>query len=106
MDRIKASGEHQETEEIQEKAMIAVLIIVEKFANASIFEKEECDSFLNNYVPLIKEGMLFKIKKFLLPALIACSKHISYDDFISKVYTDFISFCNDDIWGVRKVCIE
>ena len=86
--------------------MIAVLIIVDKFANESIFEREECESFLNLYVPQIKEGMLFKIKKFLLPALIACSKHIPYDAFIEKVYNEFKDFINDDIWGVRKVCIE
>ena len=89
MDRIKSNGESQETEEIQEKAIIAVLIIVEKFANESIFEKTECESFLTQYVPQIKEGMLFKIKKFLLPALIACSKHIPYETFIESVYNEF-----------------
>jgi hypothetical protein len=30
--------------------------------------------------------MLFKIKKFLLPALIAVSKHLDYEIFIEKVY--------------------
>ena len=50
--------------------------------------------------------MLFKIKKFLLPTLIAASKHLSYDKFISIVYTTFMKFAHDDIWGVRKVCLE
>ena len=50
--------------------------------------------------------MLFKIKKFLLPALIAISKHLNYDVFMEKVYGTFKTFNNDEIWGVRKVCIE
>lgn len=50
--------------------------------------------------------MLFKIKKFLLPALLAMSKHLTYDRFISTVYTIFMKFALDDIWGVRKVCLE
>ena len=51
--------------------------------------------------------MLFKIKKFLLPALIAISPHLSYDVFVEKVYNNtFKQFNADEIWGVRKVCIE
>ena len=40
MDRISESSEHQESEEIKEKAKIAVLIIVQRFAQEDIFEKE------------------------------------------------------------------
>lgn len=50
--------------------------------------------------------MLFKIKKFLLPALLAASKHIPYDLFLQDVYSLFMKFTKDDIWGVRKVCLE
>ena len=51
--------------------------------------------------------MLFKIKKFLLPALIAISPHLEYDIFVEKVYNStFKIFNKDEIWGVRKVCIE
>ena len=50
--------------------------------------------------------MLFKIKKFLLPTLIAVSKHLQYERFVLVVYTTFMRFANDDIWGVRKVCLE
>ena len=50
--------------------------------------------------------MLFKIKKFLLPALIAISKHLDYDIFTEKVYGTFKEFNQDEIWGTRKVCIE
>ena len=54
----------------------------------------------------IQDGMLFKIKKFLLPALISISKHLDYATFITKVYQTFKTFTTDDIWGVRKVCVE
>jgi hypothetical protein len=50
--------------------------------------------------------MLFKIKKFLLPALIAISKHLTYEVFIERVYKTFLEFSKDEIWGVRKVCVE
>jgi hypothetical protein len=50
--------------------------------------------------------MLFKIKKFLLPTLLAIAKHISYDKFVSNIYPYFIKFSADEIWGVRKVCLE
>ena len=33
--------------------------------------------------------MLFKIKKFLLPALIAISKHLDYEVFMENVYNTF-----------------
>ena len=106
MDRIRASNEHQETEEIREKARIAVLIIIQKFAEADIFEKEECDIFLDNYITEIKDGMGFKIKRFLLPALISVSKQLDYKDFVENVYTLFKTFSSDEVWGVRKACIE
>lgn len=32
--------------------------------------------------------MLFRIKKFLLPTLIAVSGHLEKDSFIEKVYND------------------
>mmetsp|Transcript_39605 Transcript_39605/g.60608 ORF Transcript_39605/g.60608 Transcript_39605/m.60608 type:complete len:92 (-) Transcript_39605:2059-2334(-) len=50
--------------------------------------------------------MLFKIKKFLMPALIAVAEHLNYTTFVDKVYGSFITFSKDDIWGVRKVCVE
>lgn len=50
--------------------------------------------------------MLFKIKKFLLPALLSIANHIDYNIFISTIYPIFIKFSTDDIWGVRKVCVE
>jgi hypothetical protein len=50
--------------------------------------------------------MLFKIKKFLLPAMIAISKHLDYSIFTDIVYKTFMDFSLDEIWGVRKVCVE
>lgn len=86
MDRISTKSEHQETEDVKEKAKIAVLIIVQKFAEQDIFEKKQCEAFLERHLSDIRDGMLFKIKKFLLPALIAISKHLDYNVFMQKVY--------------------
>jgi len=36
--------------------------------------------------------MLFKIKKFLLPCLLAVAKHIPYDKFVENVYSIFVRF--------------
>ena len=107
MDRISPQSEHQEMEDVKEKAKIAILIIVQKFADADVFEKEQCQNFLDNHLEDIQDGMLFKIKKFVMPALIAVSKHLTPDVFLEKVYKGtFQQFNNDEIWGVRKVCIE
>lgn len=38
--------------------------------------------------------------------LLAASKHLSYERFIVTVYSTFMKFSLDDIWGVRKVCLE
>jgi hypothetical protein len=50
MDRISPLSEHQESEDVKEKAKIAILIIVQKFTDADIFKKEQCEYFLNNYL--------------------------------------------------------
>ena len=106
MDRISENSEHQETEDIKEKAKIAVLIIIQRFSQEDVFQKDQCKQFLDFHLDEIQNGMLFKIKKFLLPALIAISKHLDYETFTNKVYLTFQQFNLDDIWGVRKVCIE
>ena len=62
--------------------------------------------FLDDFLPEIQKGMLFKIKKFLIPCLLAISKLIPYERFIENVYSIFIKFTQDDIWGVKKVCVE
>ena len=46
------------------------------------------------------------MKKYLLPALISISKHLDYDVFIDKVYSTFTEYRQDEIHGVRRVCIE
>ena len=38
--------------------------------------------FIEKYLKNIEENMLFKIKKFMLPAMISISKHLDYDVFI------------------------
>jgi len=52
------------------------------------------------------EGALFKIKKQILPCLLAISKQIGYADFKGKVLSTYMAFSTDHIWGVRRVCIE
>lgn len=49
---------------------------------------------------------LFKIKKQMLPCLLAISKHVDYKVFLSKVMGTYMNFSKDTIWGVRRVCIE
>lgn len=81
-------------------------MIVERFADENILLKEDYNKFLDDYLIRIQKGMLFKIKKFLIPTLLAIAKHISYERFEDNIYLTFVKFCSDDIWGVRKVCIE
>ena len=106
MDRISPNNEYKETAEVKERAKIAVLIIVTKFAEGDVFEKDQCNLFLEKHLAEIQDGMLFKLKKFLLPALISISKHLDYEVFVDKVYATFTAFRQDEIHGVRKVCIE
>jgi hypothetical protein len=92
--------------EHNEGAKIAAMMIIERFAEINIFKEPECKKFLDLHLGEIQKGMLFKIKKFLLPMLLASSKHLSYERFIVTVYSSFMKFSLDDIWGVRKVCLE
>jgi len=52
------------------------------------------------------EGALFKIKKQMVPSLLAIAKHIDYSEFQSKVLGTYMQFGGDSIWGVRRVTIE
>jgi len=90
----------------QENAKIAVLILMQHFSEGDLFKQQECAAFLEEHMPLLCSNMLFKIKKYLIPCLIAITKHIPYAQFIESVYSVFEQFCKDEIWGVRKVCVE
>ena len=50
MDRISPESEHQETEDVKEKAKVAILIIIQTFATAQIFEKLQCQFFLEKHL--------------------------------------------------------
>ena len=89
-----------------ESAKIAVLMIVERFSEANIFSQEQCSRFITEHLSVIQKGMLFKIKKFLLPTLLAVSHQLPYEMFEKHVYSTFVKFTQDEIWGVRKVCLE
>ena len=65
-----------------DNAKIAVLMLVEKFAKEQgYFGEKECIIFLRNSFDLFMEGAMFKIKKQMLPCLLAIAKHIAYADF-------------------------
>lgn len=89
-----------------DNAKIAVLMLIEKFATADYFTKKECMIFLNTSFAAFMDGALFKIKKQMLPCLLAITKHIDYSEFLSKVLATYMTFASDSIWGVRRVCIE
>ena len=52
------------------------------------------------------DGALFKIKKQMIPTLLAIAKHIDYTNFQQKVLATYMTFATDSIWGVRRVAIE
>ena len=81
-------------------------MLIEKFATADYFTKKECMIFLNTSFNTFMDGALFKIKKQMLPCLLAISKHIEYSEFLTKVLGTYMAFASDSIWGVRRVCIE
>lgn len=89
-----------------DNAKIAVLMLIEKFSTADYFTKKECMIFLSTSFAAFMDGALFKIKKQMLPCLLAVSKHIDYEEFQSKVLATYMQFASDSIWGVRRVCIE
>ena len=64
-----------------ENAKIAVLMLIEKFAESDFFERKECMHFLEASFDKFLDGALFKIKKQMLPCLLAMSKHVDYLTF-------------------------
>lgn len=38
--------------------------------------------------------------------MIAISEHLDYSSFTERVFTVFTEYYDDEIWGIRKVCIE
>ena len=89
-----------------ESAKIAVLLIIQRFSEERIFGGYEAQVFIRENLEKFTKGMLFKIKKFLLPTLIAISQYLEYEIFTKEVFSLFLQFTKDDIWGVRKVCVE
>ena len=79
---------------------------MEQFATNDFFLEKECMQFLNTHFDNFLEGALFKIKKHLIPCMLAISKHTSYDVLKSKIISQYVKFTNDPIWGVRRVSVE
>lgn len=57
---------------------------MEQFANISYFGEKECINFINLYYNLLLDGALFKVKKYLIPCMLAMAKHVPYDLFRNK----------------------
>ena len=89
-----------------DNAKIAVLLLIEKFATEGYFGKKECMVFLNGSFETFMEGALFKVKKQMLPCLLAIAKHVDYSVFQTKILKTYLKFAEDPIWGVRRVSIE
>jgi len=53
-----------------------------------------------------KTLILFKVKRQLLPCLVAVGLQLEYDLFIKHTFDTFKVFSSDCIWGVRKICLE
>ena len=83
-----------------------MLLLIEKFAKEDYFGKKECMVFLQSSFDSFMDGALFKIKKQMIPSLLAIAKHIDYADFQEKVLATYMEFAADTIWGVRRVAIE
>ena len=60
--------------DVIENAKIAVLLLVEKFAETGYFSKKECMVFLDTNFAAFMKNALFKIKKRMLPCLLAITK--------------------------------
>lgn len=67
-------------------------MLIEKFAKTDYFGKKECMHFLTTSFDSFMDGALFKIKKQLLPCLLAIAKHIDYADFVSKILATYMQF--------------
>lgn len=95
-----------EEADMHEGAKISALMVMERFAEIEVFKGPQCSRFVEKYLGEIQRGMLFKIKKVLIPSLLAIAKHLKYEQFLGIVYGTYVKFASDDIWGVRKVCLE
>lgn len=89
-----------------ENAKIAVIMLMEKFSTIGFFDKKECAHFLDTCFDKFKKDAMFKIKKQLVPCMLAITKHIDYEVFLTRVAPVYFQFANDGIWGVRRVSIE
>lgn len=89
-----------------ENAKIAVLMIMEQFAAIDLFGPKQCMLFVSSFYGELLQGALFKVKKFLIPCMLALAKHLPYEVFREKFVAQFLKFNADPIWGVRRVCIE
>ena len=70
-------------------------MLIEKFAEADYFGKKECLVFLNQSFASFMDGALFKIKKQMLPCLLAIAKQVDYADFKDKILSTYMTYSED-----------
>jgi hypothetical protein len=62
-------------------------------AAETLFGPKQCEVFISKHLPIMlgkeKAPMLFKVKKTLLPCLLAVGNHISYELFVRHVFETF-----------------
>ena len=49
---------------------------MEQFASIDYFTEKECMLFINIHYPVLLEAALFKVKKYMIPCMLAMAKHI------------------------------
>ena len=51
------------------------------------------------------QGALFKVKKQMIPCMLALLEHLD-EQTQNKILDTFMTFTQDGIWGVRRVCMD
>ena len=89
-----------------ENAKVAVIMLMAKFAEKGYFTSKECTLFMESSFDSFLKGALFKIKKQMLPAMLAIKEHLDSAEWKKKILDTFMEYTQDGIWGVRRVCMD
>ena len=91
-----------------ENAKTAVLLLLEQFTKEEFFGKQVVEEFITEWLqPLFSKDTSFKTRKYLLPCLLAISKHLTKDQVLKEVFSIFKKCCQpSEIWGLRKLCLQ
>ena len=59
-----------------ENAKIAVIMLMAKFAEGGYFTNKECQHFMETSYDKFLQGALFKVKKQMIPCMLALLEHL------------------------------